>query len=118
MELSDVTGELILLPRRFTESGAKPFCKLLEETGYPALKTQVSVRDIREALDANPECVSEWIRYSENKRCRSGWCLKKEGVKTFIVAYSEAASTSDISENHTDDLDACTPFIKCQIDDI
>lgn len=49
-----------------------PFA-LLKETGYFELHDQVSVSDIREALNRDPACVQEWMQYIDDQRCISSW---------------------------------------------
>jgi hypothetical protein len=118
MDSSSIAARLIFLPRRFSESGIKSFYTLLKETGYLELKAQVDVQDIREALSAEPKCISEWMQYSENKRCSSGWYFKQEAPNKFIVGYLGDGSSSGRPQQYTDSLDACATFIKHEIDNV
>lgn len=118
MDSSTIAAKLILLPRKFTESGNKSLYTLLKETGYRELKTQVAVQDIREALAVDPECATEWMQYSEDKRCSAGWYFKQEAPKKFVVGYLDDGTSSESLGQYTDSLDACAAFIKNEIDNI
>lgn len=118
MDSSNIADELILLVRRFHESGTKSLHSLLEETNYSKLKLQVGARDIQEALTAKPECVPEWMQYSEDKRCSSGWYFQKEGTGEFVVGYLTDESIGEPSEYYADALQACAAFIKHEIDNM
>ncbi len=113
-----IAAELVLLRRKFNESGTKSIYALLTETGYPDLKKQLTVRDIRQALLDHPECVSEWLQYSEDKRVGSGWYFQNKGDGTFSVGWIQQNGGMCSEKTFDDELDACALFIKHEIESI
>ncbi|MDX1401349.1 MAG: hypothetical protein R3245_05465 [Kiloniellales bacterium] len=50
----------------------------LRETNYRKLRPGFAPQDLLPLVLSNPEFVSEWIAYSEDKRTSGGWYLLKE----------------------------------------
>jgi hypothetical protein len=76
MDKSDIAAQIVTLPRRLYRLGNVSIFSLLEATGYFKLHDQISESDIRTALLDCPECVQEWMLYSEDKRTSSGWYVR------------------------------------------
>jgi hypothetical protein len=92
--------------------------ELLRQTGYFKLYDEVSEAGIREALARHPECVDEWISYSEDKRARSGWYIKQEDDTIYKVGCLSPEGGKNIETTYVDRIDACAVFIKHELEDI
>lgn len=118
MKISNTTTKLIWLPRRFNSLGNVSIYDLLKETGYFEIYDKISEDSIREVLMQHPECVDEWISYSEDKRSISGWYLKQEDKDVYVVGYFSGEEDKDIQNKYADRIDACSFFIKHEAEDI
>jgi hypothetical protein len=118
MSMSDIAAKIIRLPREFYTSGNVSMSSLLEATGYFALHDQVSERDIRRALLACPECIQEWMQYSEDKRTPSGWYFTQNDEGCYETGYIADARTRTTRVQYEHATDGCAAFIKHEIESI
>jgi hypothetical protein len=63
------------LPRSF-RAGAGSLSRLVEETGYGAVRDKITVDDIRQELIDDPSLIDEWQNWSFDKRTSEGWYLQ------------------------------------------
>ncbi len=118
MKITNIIDELIHVPRRFNSIGTMSIYALLKETGYFEIHDQISVENIRDALTRYPECVDDWMLYSEDKRSSSGWYFKQVGDEKYIVGCLKGNKSYDSHGEYNNRLDACAFFIKHEIDNI
>ena len=99
--------------------GKSPFA-LLKETGYFELHNDVSVSDIRNALDRDPACVQEWMQYIDDQRCSTSWYFALNDENLYEVGFYDTNTDPARSNQVVYDnvLDACAAFIKHQIESI
>lgn len=95
----------------------KSFLELLEETGYFQVHGNISEKTIEKQLKRHPECVDEWISYSEDKRSDSGYYIKREG-KIYIIGYLDKQGEIQILEKTNNAVKACAIFIIKEVEDI
>lgn len=91
---------------------------LLKETGYFEMHDQVSDDSIQKMLNHHPDCIDEWIIYSQNKRTSSGWYFKQEGKDSYIVGYFGGTDSENVQLRFADRIAACAAFIKRESEDI
>lgn len=119
MTTSDIIYDIISLPRRFNEMGDKSIYTLLMETGYAKIRDQITIEAIRNSLLKHPECVPEWIQYSEDKRTTSGWFFSEGRSGEFIVGcLADGDKQEESQQSYNDETDACAVFVKREIDSI
>jgi hypothetical protein len=117
MRKRDILVDLVELPRMFNVGGMSMY-EILKQTGYFELDNEVSETDIRKILARNPECVDEWISYSEDKRTSSGWYIKQENCTTYKVGCLLPKGRKGIETIYGDRTDACAAFIKHELEDV
>ena len=117
MKTEDILVDLIRLPRMFN-AGDVSMYELLRQTGYFELHDQISEAAIRQTLDWHPECVDDWISYSEDKRTSSGWFIKQENSAKYRVAYFSCEGDKGLQTSYVDRIEACAAFIKHELEDI
>ncbi len=117
MRKDDILVDLVHLPRRFNASKMSMY-ELLRQTHYFELYDEVSEAGIRETLARHPECVDEWISYSEDKRTSSGWYIKQENGTSYKVGCLSPKGDKNIETSYVDRTDACAAFIKHELEDI
>ena len=118
MKVSDTISGLIRLPRKFKSRGNVSIQDLLQETGYFEIHDEVSSERIHEELIQHPECVDEWMSYSEDKRSSSGWYLKQKDRDTYVVGFYNGKGGKNAQIRYADRIDACAAFIKHEAEDI
>lgn len=116
MTILNLAQEVMHIPRSISSQNNLSVYDLLKKTGYLGSNTQLSISDIRSALALEPACVDEWLTYSENKRCDSGWYLSYLQNGKYIVGYYPHGEK--ISVTFTDPLDGCADFIMKEIETI
>jgi hypothetical protein len=89
----------------------------LDRTHYFALRPEFEARDLLPFLQADPELVEEWIRYSEDKRTTGGWRIRQElrEVGRFTRQGEEQASFGTVAETVAEfvvrELDSTTTWL-------
>lgn len=117
MKISDTIDGLVHIPREYYSKDTVSFLQLLKDTGYWDVHDQISVEDIREALTRDPECVDEWIQYSEDQRTDAGWCINEMENKKYVVRYKIRDAHFVTHGEYGDRLEACAVYIKLEIED-
>lgn len=118
MMITKISDRLVHLLNDFSRISNLSIYSLLKETGYYEIHDQISVQNIRDALVKYPECIDEWITYSEDKRSSSGWYIKKEEDGQHTVGFIGGNKHANYNEKYSDRIDACARFIKFEIDHI
>jgi hypothetical protein len=117
MEKHQVIRNIVLLPKKFYDDGNVSIYSLLKESGYFEFANQVSEANIFEILIQYPECISQWLSWSENKRSGPGWYFRKNETGKYIVGYFPAKASLATIE-YPDITQACAVFIKRAIEEI
>lgn len=117
MNLEDTIKKIIFLPKQFTERKNVSAYSLLEEAGYFHFASQISEHDIRKALMQQPECVSLWLQWSEDKRT-IGWYFLKETKTKYAVGRFQSEKGKTQEREFSDAITACSVFIKKEIEAI
>jgi hypothetical protein len=117
MRIQDIIVKLIHLPKSFHSSDLSMY-ELLKQTGYFDVYNQVSEAGIYDTLVRYPECVDEWIAYSEDKRTSSGWYMKKKKDTLYEVGYISNTTDGNVATMYVDRIGACAAFIKHELEDI
>lgn len=116
MSIDDTIADLIHLPRNFNRGDVSVY-SLLRDSGYFATHEQVTESEIHRVLVRHPECVNEWLSYSEDRRTGAGWFIQRS-AKGFHVGYYPAGSSSHSPVDYSDETVACAAFIKHEAEDI
>ncbi len=117
MRNHQIITDIISLPSKFFDKGDNSSYSLLKETGYFELHNLINEVNIYEALIQNPDCVSQWLSWSEDKRSTSGWYFKQDGDQKYTVGYFPAKIGLKTNE-YFDVTEACAAYIKQEIEDI
>lgn len=109
--------DIVFLTTKFYKENNRSIYSLLKETGYFEFHNQVNKSDIYECLILYPDCIIQWLDWSENKRSNSGWYFTQETATKYIVGYFP--STEDLKPIIYSDMnEACATFILLEIEDI
>lgn len=110
--------KIVHIPRDFYSQNNVSIYTLIKDSGYiEKHHNDVFVEDIREILALDPKCIDEWLIYSENKRCDYGWYFNRTEKHKYVVGYHPSDTKSNVV-TYDDPLNACTDFIKKEIEDI
>lgn len=77
----------------------------------------VTTEAIRDALLEHPDCVSDWVQYSEDKHCGAGWFLASNGADYEVGFFSSKAGRTPPTR-FSNPLDGCAEFIKREIEEV
>jgi len=112
--------QILRLPHQFYTIQNVSMFALLEATGYFKLHDHVAEEDIRAALGNCPECVEEWMKYSEDKRTSSGWYFTLNDEDLYETGYFDIKSVPNDTNRvqYENPIDACAAFIKHEIESI
>jgi hypothetical protein len=118
MNKNDTIGQIICLPAKFNDPETnESIYSLLKATGYFELYDQIRESDIAKALAKQPECINQWLSWSDDKRTGSGWVFAKNSSGNYIVGYFPAAPGFEQKE-YANIIEACANFIKKEIEEI
>lgn len=118
MGTNSTVNDVVHLPRNFRDRGNVSMYALLREIGYFAVHEQVTEDAIHRALLEYPECVHDWMDWSEGKRTDAGWFFRREGETGYEVGYFPVCSDRHQVIKYPDEAAACAAFIKREIEDI
>jgi len=106
---------IINIPKIMTKEGNVSFYSLLRESGYSEMPDRVTMEVIREALLEHPDCINDWIQYSEDQRCHPTWFFQRNGADYEVGFVS--LDTDDVPvTRYSDPFEACATFIKQMIE--
>ncbi|HMV12471.1 MAG TPA: hypothetical protein PKD88_12365 [Nitrosomonas sp.] len=111
----DILYKLITLPREFSQLNTVSMYDLLKRTGYADLSKSISEDDLYEKLLAHPEVITDWLEYSEDKRC-AGWYFRSSNSDRYLVGYY--GNGESFETEYSDKLKACAVFIKHELTNI
>lgn len=86
MSVDDVIFNVIHIPKQFRE-GEKSPVRLLIESGYLEIHGSVGLEDILKGLDLYPECMEDWLIWSEDQRSSSHWFWGKGANNHYFVGF-------------------------------
>lgn len=116
MEKNQIIKSVLRLPENFYSAQNVSIYSLLKGTGYFELYTEINEKDIFDLLIQYPEHIKQWLNWSENKRS-SGWYFKGSESQKYIVGSFPDNGELKSSE-YTNAAEACSVFIKREIEDI
>lgn len=117
MKHADLAKKVIYCAKNFYSPGDASMFSLLKESGYFELYELISETDIEKALSLYPECINEWLIWSENKRTGSGWYITQSENKNYLVGYYADADNIKTIE-YTNAIEACSAFIMQEVEAI
>jgi hypothetical protein len=89
---------------------------LLMESGYVEAHQLVTEPAIYDALQMIPDCVEDWLSWSDDKRTSAGWFFRQTGIGTYEVACTPPRE--GLTTDFSDALVACAAFIKREIESV
>ncbi len=116
MNKSDMLEQIAMLPRRFHSQGDVSIFSLVKASGYFGSHDEVSEADIRAALALCPECLREWMQYSEDKRTSSGWHVIDTDEGCYEVGYITERADRQQRVVYNKLTDACAAFVKHELE--
>ena len=69
---SSLVRAICKIPREFRRGNISPR-ESLERFGYDSAREAVTVAALRSCLEEEPELITEWLHWSEDKRTSDGW---------------------------------------------
>ncbi len=115
--LDDVVIAVSRLAFDFYAIGTLSSVELVSRSGYPDLRSEVTVARLADCLAGHPDWVSAWFDYSEDRRSSPGWYIEGRDAAEFSVGYYEGPSSRPPT-TFDDKVQACAEFVRAEIDDI
>ena len=113
--VQDVVTSVCSIPADFHRRGDVSVVRLLEKSGYDAMRDAITVSLVQQHLQAHPHLIDDWAGYSEDKRCSSGWFFDDRRYTTGHYSSSAGRSREQIFSERSQ---ACAEFIKHELDSI
>jgi len=117
MNKNTVIQRIIYLPEEFKRIQNTSIYNLLKESGYFELYNEINEINIIKEIVSNPQCVKQWLNWSEDKRSSSGWYFKQNEEGKYIVGYFPSQQGFKVKE-YSDIKEACAAFIKLELENI
>jgi hypothetical protein len=89
---------------------------LVDETGYRELRPTLSRETVAGHLARHPGLVSEWLRYSEDKRTSGGWYLLHPGSGWLVGRLAGPEKEREL--RFGSGPEACAEFILRELDSV
>jgi hypothetical protein len=81
----DLVTRICRLPVAFNSCGDVSVIQLLDESGYLASPTSLTVDAVSTVLSRSPELTDAWLSYAEDKRMSSGWYVTQREAESFEI---------------------------------
>jgi hypothetical protein len=117
MPTDDIVEQIVLMPRTLKAQNLSERA-FLTNIGYFQEHEKVSEKQIDLKLKQFPDCIDEWIQYSEDQRSDQGYLIMKNGLRWDVKFWSSRDKTLNTSKTFTDKVEACAYFIKKEIEHI
>jgi len=117
MSIDEVVKKIVFIPSRLNDIKNASAYSLLKESGYFEIYNQINEILIMRMLSNSPKVVDDWLQWSENKRTSSGWFINKGESGKYRVAFFPMSKNFPLVE-YSDVLEACSAFIKREIENI
>lgn len=116
MKIKEILTSIIFLPKSLYDNENISAYSLLKASGYFEFHEAIGEKDIFNALIKNPECLSQWLVYSEDRRSTHSWYFTQQIEKgTYIVGFYPPQK--DVKETeYSNIVEACAAFIKKHIE--
>jgi hypothetical protein len=115
MLTDDIVEQIVLMPRTLKAQNLSERA-FLTNIGYFQEYDKVSEKQIYFKLTQFPECINEWIQYSEDQRSDQHFLIMESGLKWVVEFWSSRDKTLNTSKTFTDKVEACAYFIKKRIE--
>ena len=117
MEIESLIDDILNMPTIFHELGNVSYYTLLKNSGYFEKCNQISENDILKRIIRNPECVEQWLIYSEDQRSSPSWYIAQQNNNEYLVdRYPQLKSSQP--RKFLDVNEACAAFVKVAIEQI
>jgi hypothetical protein len=103
----DLVTRICRLPLEFKTRGNVSVIQLLDEFGYQASPTSLTVDAVSAVLRQSPELTDAWLGYSEDKRTSSGWYVMQREADSFEIGYHPGSERIVVRGRES----ACAEFI-------
>lgn len=118
MQEYDYVMKLISLPMEFYRRGDISIHDLFKESNCFFLDKTISKDMLESAIREHPYCINEWLKYSADKRTKTGWYFKKIEQDYCVVGFLASNKESNIQLKFNDCIEGCAVFIQHEIKDI
>ncbi|HRH51623.1 MAG TPA: hypothetical protein PLP23_22935 [Panacibacter sp.] len=112
-----IIEDIIFMPKKSKEEDMSVY-SLLKKSGYFKFHREINEIDIFEVLSKTPECVSQWLAWSEDKRTGPGWHFEKTQSEKYYIVSHYPPKTNLKPIVSFDKIAACAAFIKKEIERI
>jgi len=117
MNTNNLIKSILSLPEKFHALGNVSIYSLLKETGYFEIHDQINETAILDELNKHPGYINHWLSWSDDKRSGSGWYIKQNENRKYVIGYFSTRENSKKTE-YSDSKEACAAFIKREIEEI
>ena len=111
----DVVTKVCAVPSDLHQRGDVSVVRLLQESGYEAVRGAVSAPAIQQHLETHPHLIDEWAVYSNDKRRSSGWYFDDSRYSTGHFSSAAGRTREQVFSERSR---ACAEFIKHELDSI
>ncbi len=116
-EIEKVIKKVLAIPHDFHERKNASSIDLLNESGYLEFNELIQQENIIEILKADPNLITEWLQWSDDKRSTPTWYFTRGDDGWCFVGHSpEGNEFKEI--NTKDEFKACAAFIKLEAERI
>ena len=89
--------------------------QLFAETGYSINGAVVTDKEIKAEIARNPEHISEWLSFSEDKRWTPSWGFSNNGNE-YLVFHVTENGTIDNQFHFKSGIDACALMVRKEME--
>jgi|WetSurMetagenome_2_1015567.scaffolds.fasta_scaffold163639_2 hypothetical protein len=116
MPTDDIAKQIVFMVRKYNERRNISEIDVLKETGYYQVHDSISEKQIYLALTQFPECIDEWIQFSEDQRSDQYYYILQKDRKYIVGFWSSRDETLNTIKTFTDKVEACANFIFSEIE--
>jgi hypothetical protein len=119
MNLQETIKSVCRMALDFEETGNISMVALLKKSGYTAIHSDITEKELSEYFRNHPDLLETWLMESDNKRTSAGWYIKEPGdsftkSKLWVVGFYPDGETREFHEV----AEACGFYVKMEAEEI
>ena len=115
MNKAETLRRICEFAKAYSAERIKTPLQLFAETGYQANRTAITDEEIEKEIEKNPQLLSEWLAFTEDKRWTPSWGISKN-KKEYVVFHVSTNGKVDQNFRFESGASACALMVRKEME--
>ena len=97
--MSKMAEKISRIPRRFEQCDCST-AALLEETGFLEAPERLTVEEVEQVLEQEPDLADDWLERGRDQRMTGGWGIEREHDKYCVRSFAGGGAFTEEDRLH------------------